>query len=91
LGYGNCVLALDVPSNAEVVADAGVLYAKDPAALSPKMQALIDDPDVAAEYRRRAPLRIQEAYQWDAVVADYEHLFERLISGYYRGTRRLPD
>jgi glycosyltransferase involved in cell wall biosynthesis len=83
LGYGNCVLALDVPFNAEVVADAAVLYLKDPADLATKMQRLVDDPELAADYRRRAPVRISEAYQWDAVVRDYETLFERLIDGYY--------
>jgi glycosyltransferase involved in cell wall biosynthesis len=83
LGYGNCVLALNVAFNAEVVQDAAVLYDKDPALLAQKMQDLIDHPDVAADYRRRAPLRIKEAYQWDAVVRDYERLFERIVDGYY--------
>jgi glycosyltransferase involved in cell wall biosynthesis len=87
LGYGNCVLALDVNFNAEVVADAAMLYRKSPEDLAAKMQQLIDDPELAAEYRRRAPIRIQEAYQWDVVVRDYETLFSRLIEGYYDSKR----
>jgi glycosyltransferase involved in cell wall biosynthesis len=87
LGYGNCVLALDVNFNAEVVGDAAVLYRKDPADLAAKMQRLIDDPELAAEYRRRAPLRIQEAYQWEIVVRDYESLFRRITDGYYESPR----
>ena len=89
LGYGNCVLALDVPFNAEVVADAALLYQKDPADLAAKMQRLVDEPELAADYRKRAPVRIDEAYQWDAVVRDYETLFERLIDGYY--AKRQPS
>ena len=87
LGYGNCVLALDVPFNAEVVDGAAVLYQKDPADLAAKMQSLIDDPDLAAEYRRRAPERIETAYQWSRVIEDYETLFERIVAGYYDVSR----
>jgi glycosyltransferase involved in cell wall biosynthesis len=89
LGYGNCVLALDVGFNAEVVKDAAVLYQKDPADLAAKMQHLVDHPEEAAEYRRRAPQRIVEDYQWDAVVRDYELLFDRIIAGYYDNSRPI--
>lgn len=87
LGYGNCVLALDVPFNAEAVADAAVLYKKDPDDLAQKMQMLIDDPQLAQSYRERAPLRIKEAYRWSAVSEDYERLFQGLIEGKYIGRR----
>ena len=70
LGYGNCVIALDVPFNAEVVADAAVVYRKDPQDLAAKMQQLIDQPELAAEYRRRAPERIAEAYDWASSSAN---------------------
>jgi glycosyltransferase involved in cell wall biosynthesis len=83
LGYGNCVLALDVPFNAEVVADAAILYDKDPAALAEQMQRLIDDPQLAEQYRQRAPRRIEEAYQWATVTRDYEQLLQRIIDGHY--------
>ena len=91
LGYGNCVLALNVAFNAEVVRDAAVLYEKDPRSLAQKMQELIDDEAAAAEYRRRAPLRIKDAYQWDAVVEDYERLFARMADGYYEKQERPSD
>jgi hypothetical protein len=35
----------------------------------------------------RTPERIEAAYQWEAVVAKYEELFERLSTGYYRTTQ----
>jgi glycosyltransferase involved in cell wall biosynthesis len=84
LGYGNCVLALDVPFNAEVVADAALLYRKDPADLAEKMQLITDDPGLAQTYRDRAPRRVKEAYQWPMVTDDYERLFNRLHKGSYK-------
>jgi glycosyltransferase involved in cell wall biosynthesis len=88
LGYGNCVLALDVPFNAEVVADAAVPYRKDPEDLAEKMQMLVDDPELAQSYRDRAPLRIKAAYQWSTVSEDYEALFRALVEKKY--SRRTP-
>ena len=64
-----------------------MLYRKDPDALAARMQELVDNPDLASEYRERAPQRIEEAYQWDVVVRDYELLFEHLKSGYYLGNK----
>lgn len=89
LGYGNCVLALNVVFNAEVLAggEAGVLYEMDADDLAGKLQRMVDRPDEVEEFRRRGPARILEAYQWDAVTADYERLLERLMSGYYNSHR----
>lgn len=84
LGYGNCVLAVDVAFNAEVVADAAVLYRKDPVDLADKMQKLVDDPESVKRYRQLAPKRIEEAYQWPMVSNDYEALFRNLVSGHYK-------
>jgi glycosyltransferase involved in cell wall biosynthesis len=83
LGYGNCVLALNVPFNAEVVGEAAVLYEKDAGDLSRKMQQLVDDPQLVQSLRDAAPRRILEDYQWPAIVEDYELLFQRVIDGYY--------
>jgi len=83
LGYGNCVLALDNPFNAEVVADAGLMYNKDSGDLASKMQALVDHPETAEAYRRRGVERIQSAYQWDTITEGYEKLFRNLVDGYY--------
>ena len=79
LGYGNCVVALNVPFNLEVLRDtAGTMYgimfdnAKD---LQAKLQQLEDNPSLADEYRRKAPERIRRAYTWDQVTDAYEKLF----------------
>jgi glycosyltransferase involved in cell wall biosynthesis len=84
LGYGNCVLAFDVPYNAEVVADAALLYERDPADLATKMKRLLADPDLVARLRRRAVERINEAYRWEDVVEGYERIIVRAADGGYR-------
>lgn len=84
LGYGNCVLSLDVNFNAEVVQDAALLYKKDPDDLAEKMQRIIDDPELAQTLRERGVARIREAYQWDRITEDYERMFENLMIDHYK-------
>ena len=36
---------------------------------------------MAAEYRRRAPERIREAYTWEKITDQYEELFLRISGG----------
>ncbi len=90
LGYGNCVLALDVPFNAEVVGDAALRYRKDPDDLARVMRRILEEPGLAQRLGERAQQRIQDAYQWDDVVAGYEQILERAVAGEYRA-RPLPD
>ena len=56
MGYGNCVLVNDTPSNQEVIGDSGMAYrgADGEADLQRKMQHLLDAPDLVEEYRVRA-------------------------------------
>jgi len=44
MGFGNCVLAVDVPYNVEVVGDAGIPFSKHGDDLTNKLQDLIDNP-----------------------------------------------
>jgi len=81
LGCGNCALALDTPFNAEALRDRGILFAHDVTDLAQKLQDVEDHPEVAAEYRRRAPERIREAYSWEAITEQYEEFFLRLAAG----------
>jgi glycosyltransferase involved in cell wall biosynthesis len=84
LGYGNCVLALDVPFNAEVVGDAALLYRKDADHLAAVMRRVLAEPDLARRLGERARQRIRETYQWEHVVAGYEQVLERAVAGEYR-------
>lgn len=84
MGYGNCVLALDVNFNAEVLAGSGILWKKDVEHLRSQLRYAVEHPEVVAECRKKAVARIRDAYQWDRITDDYERLFERIVSGYYR-------
>jgi glycosyltransferase involved in cell wall biosynthesis len=77
MGYGNCVLTLDTPENIEVVGEAGIPYA-DEFDLTEKLQRVLRDGSLVQAYRHRAQLRIQNHYDWDHVVNQYEQLFARM-------------
>jgi glycosyltransferase involved in cell wall biosynthesis len=81
LGFGNMVLALHTLFNEEVVQRYGILFEKDVDDLERKLQYVEDNPEIAAEYRRRAPERISEAYTWDHITDQYEEMFLRLAAG----------
>ena len=81
LGFGNMVVALHTLFNEEVVQDYGILFEKNIKDLQEKLQYVEDNPEVAAEYRLRAPDRIREAYTWDHITDQYEELFLQLAAG----------
>jgi glycosyltransferase involved in cell wall biosynthesis len=81
LAYGNMVVVLNTPFNSEVVEDYGVLFEKSAEDLAAKLQYVEDHPGVAAEYRRRAPDRIREAYTWDHITDQYEEFYLLMAAG----------
>lgn len=80
LGFGNCILAHDNPFNAEVLGGHGMLF-KDGADLAEKIELIEEDPDLAREYRERAPNRIRTAYNWERITDQYAELFSQLANG----------
>jgi glycosyltransferase involved in cell wall biosynthesis len=80
LGYGNCILAHDNPFNAEVVADHGLLF-RDADELAEKIRLIESEPDLAENYRRHAPERVRDVYNWDRITSQYEELFYLLAAG----------
>jgi len=80
LGFGNLVLAHDNPFNAEVLGDYGLLFhnADD---LARKIEFVEADPEMANRYRRRAPERIRDVYNWERITSQYEELFYLLANG----------
>ena len=76
MGFGNCVLANNVPEHVEVLQDAGLYFdTHDVNDLQGKMQYLIDNSNVIKEYRKKAVRRIEQAYTWDRVTEQYDRLF----------------
>ncbi len=80
LGFGNCILAHENPFNAEVLAGHGLLF-RDATDLAAKIRLIEEQPEVAEDYRRRAPERIRTFYNWDRIVDQYEELFYQLAAG----------
>ncbi len=71
MGFGNAILANDVPEHRETMGDAGRYY-HGPEALARELQAVLDDPALAADLRARARARASERFSWDAIADDYE-------------------
>ena len=80
MGGGNCVLALDVPYNLEVIdgGEAGISFSKKEGDLSRKLQEIIDNPEKMEKYKKKAKERIKETYSWDRIVSQYEELFKMM-------------
>ena len=77
MGFGNCVLTLAAPENIEAIGDAGIAYT-DENDLAEKLQRVLRDGSLVHSYRNRAQARVQEFYDWDYVVDQYEHLFAKM-------------
>jgi len=80
LGFGNAILALNTPFNAEVLADGayGILFEKNAEDLGRKLAHLDAHPDEAEAFRSKAPDRIRERFTWDQITDQYVALFERM-------------
>jgi glycosyltransferase involved in cell wall biosynthesis len=78
MGYGNCVLTLATPENIEAVGQAGIPYS-DEDDLAEKLRRVLRDGSLVQAYRHRAQLRVQNCYDWEKVVDQYERLFRRML------------
>jgi glycosyltransferase involved in cell wall biosynthesis len=81
MGFGNCVLVNDTPSNLEVIADAGFSYrgSEGDEDLEQQLRMLFDEPDLVEKYRRRAWQRAQEHYRWEDVVRQHALLYQKVL------------
>jgi glycosyltransferase involved in cell wall biosynthesis len=85
MGFGNCVLANDVPEHREVIRDAGHYFrTSDLENLRYKMQYLVDHFEVVKQYQSKAVARIKQAYTWDRISDNYEQLFFKMNGRYKR-------
>jgi glycosyltransferase involved in cell wall biosynthesis len=79
MGFGNCIVANDTPEHREVVGDAALIYRRnDVGDLRAKLERVLADATLRADYGRRAQTRARERYSWDRVAEQYEALFRRL-------------
>ncbi|MBN1466493.1 DUF1972 domain-containing protein [candidate division KSB1 bacterium] len=79
MGYGNCILANDVPEHREVLGDAGVYFSRtDQQDVVNKMQYLLDNPKLVEERRRVVLQRVRANYNWERITQQYESLFRQV-------------
>jgi glycosyltransferase involved in cell wall biosynthesis len=80
LGFSNCILALNTPFNSEVLSDGhyGIMFDKDVADLTAKMNHLEAHPELAEELRQRAKEPILDRFNWDLIAQQYLDIFEEV-------------
>jgi glycosyltransferase involved in cell wall biosynthesis len=93
MGFGNCVLVNDTASNLEVVGSAGFGYrgvegAQD---LFRRLQMLLDDPELVAEFRGKAEHRARTTYRWEVVVRDHLSLYSHLLGATEAQLSKVTD
>jgi len=83
LGYGNAILALNTPFNAEVLDNGryGILFEKNPDDLVRKIADMESTPAMVENFRLKAPDRIRERFTWEQITKQYEDLFLTLCTG----------
>jgi glycosyltransferase involved in cell wall biosynthesis len=78
MGAGNAIAANDVPEHRETLGDAGLFY-QGPDELAKRLQAILDDPALAADLRTRASERAAAVFCWDHVADEYESWLRKLV------------
>ncbi|MFI9270102.1 glycosyltransferase family 4 protein [Kitasatospora sp. NPDC052896] len=79
MAAGLPVIATDVPGNAELLGDIGLLAAPEPAALAAAIDAVAGDPELRARLARRSA-EAAPAFAWDAVVRRVERVYAEVLA-----------
>ena len=78
MGAGNCILALDVPFNREVLGNCGIFFKRDVEDLKGKIEYVIKNPEIAKKLGKMARERVEKYYNWENVTESYEKLFRKI-------------
>jgi exopolysaccharide biosynthesis WecB/TagA/CpsF family protein len=79
MGFGNTIVANEVPEHRETLADAG-LYYEGAQQLAAQLQRVLDDPALARSLAARAQERARDLYGWDGITDRYEAWMESLCA-----------
>lgn len=80
MAAGNCVIAIGVGFNREVIKNNGLCFKKDSIEdLKKTIEFALQNPAAVEQYRKQASRHIRRSYNWDAVTDQYEDFFKRLI------------
>ena len=76
MSYGTCCVTSDVPECADVLAGAGVTFAKgDVSELAHVLGSLLDNPERAGKLGESARERVRNNYEWESVVEQTLELY----------------
>jgi glycosyltransferase involved in cell wall biosynthesis len=80
LSYGTCILATDIPENAEVVGSSALSFRPgDVPALRALLQRILDSPETVREYRQRAAAHALAQPDWDEIAVETERFYYTLL------------
>jgi glycosyltransferase involved in cell wall biosynthesis len=80
VSYGNCIVASDIPPNAEVVQDAGLLFeSQNVDSLQEKLKMVIENPVLARTYGERAKTAGVSEYNYDSVAEKTEKVYKKAL------------
>lgn len=77
VGFGNCIIANDVPEHREVIGEAGLYFDGTEEGLADTLQHLLDNPRMVDEHRRLTR-NLADNFSWDKITKDYEATFYKL-------------
>jgi glycosyltransferase involved in cell wall biosynthesis len=83
MASGCFTMAINVPFNRDVLAEAGVYYDRNEESLGDKMKWVLDNETLLNDYKIRAQARITANYSWEKVTNQYENLFYDVTYGMY--------
>lgn len=79
MGYGNCIIANDVPEHREVLGESGIYFNNFiNGDLTEKMQKLLDRPELVTEFKKAVKQRVVDRYSWVRITDQYEELFKNV-------------
>jgi glycosyltransferase involved in cell wall biosynthesis len=81
MGYGNCIVASDLPEINDVVGDSALRFpCGDTDKLRYVLQESVASPATVQIYKKKARERVIRLFNWDGVTAQHERLYQGLVS-----------
>ncbi len=78
LGFGNCIIASDVPQNIEAIGEAGIFFPKsDVNSLKKKIKYVDENYNIVQTYRKKAIERAK-LFSWKDIIDKIEDIYQKL-------------
>lgn len=78
LGFGNCIIASDVPQNIEALGEAGIFFPKgDVNSLKKKIKYIEENYNIVQIYRKKAIERAK-LFSWKEIINKIENIYQKL-------------